>query len=246
MPRRSIFERLAARLRRTSSTEPRRPTGWKHQARSLGGVLLVCLLFRAFIAEAHVIPSGSMIPTLEVGDRLYVNKLVYGLNVPFLDYKLVDGRAPRRGEVITFSHPREPGKILIKRVVAVSGDTVELRAQVLVVNGRSVPRRRLAEPCPPSVDSARAGTCAVYLEELGRERYRVLEQEPDNPNADLPPRRVPEGHLFVLGDNRDDSDDSRFWGTVPQANVKGRAFVIFWSSGGGQGVRWRRFFTTVH
>ncbi len=146
------------------------------EARSFGKLLLFVLLFRGFVAQAYYIPSESMQPTLEVGDRIFVNKLVYAF------------RAPRRGEVVVFDHPREHGTDLIKRVVAVAGDRVEGKGGKLWVNG-----------------------------------------VPAGPSDDFAPLRVPPDNLFVMGDNRGNSADSRVWGFLPRGLVRGRAEVVWWN-----------------
>jgi len=211
-------------LRRTPSpTDPRRSS-----LRSVGWAVGLALLLRAFVAEAYVIPSGSMSPALEVGDRLFVNKAVYGLRVPFTTHKALAGWAPARGEVAVFFHPRT-GEVLIKRIVAVGGDTVAVRDNQLVVNGQGVSRHPLAGRCERVFDVA-AEPCALFEETLGERRYRVL-QRADIPPSSFGPLRVPARHVFVLGDSRDNSNDSRFWGTVPYSHLVGRAMLIWWSGG---------------
>ncbi len=128
--------------------KPRHRPGRLTHAASYFLPILAALLLRSFVAEAAVIPSGSMIPTLQVGDRVVMSKLPFGLKLPFLPYKLVDGRAPRRGEVVIFMDPRDPmGDDLVKRVVALGGDLVEMRHNILHINGQPVPRRALPGPC---------------------------------------------------------------------------------------------------
>jgi signal peptidase I len=211
--------------------EPRR-RAWREHATSAATTIAVVLLFRAFVAEAVVIPSGSMAPTLEVGDRLFVNKLVYGLKVPGALAKL-PGRSPRRGEVAVFVDPRDPTKDdLIKRIIGIGGDRVEMRANVLHINGRAVPRQPLELPCARAFDDdGTVEPCAQYEEMLDGQRYRVLQRTSSPPHS-FTPRLVPAGHVFVLGDSRDNSNDSRYWGTVPYSHLKGRAMFFIWSSGG--------------
>jgi signal peptidase I len=210
----------------------------RSQAPGLAVAVGVALFLRAFVVEAFVIPSGSMIPTLEVGDRIFVDKSIYGLMLPLAQRKLTAGRMPERGEVAVFVPVDRQGDDLIKRVVAVGGDTVELRANLLVINGRAVSRRALPGPC--TVDGE---PCAAFEETLDGRRYRVLQHE-GSPPVDFGPLRVPAGHVFLLGDNRDNSADSRAWGSLPREHLKGRALFV-WFPGGPEGGRVRRFLAPV-
>jgi signal peptidase I len=163
--------------------------------RNLALALFALALVHALIGEISVVPTPSMEGTILVGDHLLLNKALYGPEIPLLGIRLPRLKTIRRGDIITFRYPRKPELLFIKRVVAVGGDQVELRAGVLYVNSRSV------------------------REPYARDRSREF----------MPPRTVREGELFVLGDNRDNSDDSRQWGTVPVANVVGEPLMIFWS-----------------
>jgi signal peptidase I len=233
-----------------------RKSALREYTESIGIAVLVALLLRAFVVEAFKIPSGSMIPTLKVGDHLFVNKFIYGLRIPFTNRKIVDFEDPRRGEVIVFVYPKqddkEEDKDFIKRIVAVGGDTVAIRDNVIVVNGKPVLRQRLPGKCSYIPDKDEEGgprdrrECVSYLEEAGGIRYQVNQDVDGYVQRDFPPRKVPEGHVFVMGDNRDNSHDSRFWGFVPHENIKGRAIIIWWSYGDPDGIRWRRFFQWVH
>jgi signal peptidase I len=212
---------------------------------SLGGVVFVALLLRSFVVEAYQIPSGSMIPTLQVGDRIWVNKLVYGVRIPFTDIKfLTHMRAPRRGEIIVFTHPREPDKDLIKRVVAVGGDELELRNNVLYVNGVAVARHHTGRQHYFDFDESseqwveRDGE--AWDEKMGSAEYTTF-QDPALRPRDFGPVRVPDGQLFMMGDNRDNSSDSRYWKFVPLNLVRGRAMVVWWSRGEPEGLRLSRF-----
>ncbi len=222
--------------------------------------VLVALLLRGFVAEAAVIPSGSMIPTLQVGDRIVTLKPAFGLKVPFMPLKLLQGRPARPGEVVVFMDPRDPGgEDMVKRVVAVSGDLVEVRDDVPWVNGRPLPRKQ-----PPghggsggsgfgscsylaraSLNGAGVPTpCSAHQESNGGVTYTIF-QDPRTSPANMSPRRVPQGHLFVMGDCRDNSSDSRVWGTVPHSHVKGKVVGVFWSWEPGEGPRWERWFSRL-
>ncbi len=222
-----------------------RKSAARQYVESIGGVVFVALLLRSFVVEAYQIPSGSMIPTLQVGDHIWVNKLIYGITIPFTDIKLgARYRPPRRGEIIVFEHPREPGKDLIKRVVAVGGDTVEMRDNVVYVNGVADGHRyegtRRYFDFDENADEWRARDGKVYDEQLEGAHFTTL-QDPSLPPHGFGPVRVPDGQLFVMGDNRDNSSDSRYWGFVPLDHVRGRAMVVWWSRGEPEGIRVARF-----
>jgi signal peptidase I len=214
----------------------------KRQWRSLLMTLFAVLAFRSFIAEAYHIPSGSMIPTLQVGDRIFVNKFVYGLRVPLWGEKF-GARTPASGEVVVFVHPKE-GIDLIKRVVATAGDTVALRDGEVWVNGRAVAHSHVSADCrytdyDDAADRWYERSCDEWRESLGSARFTTL-RDPTRPGSNMASVTVPPGSIFVLGDNRDNSNDSRYWGFVPIDLIKGRAMFVWWSSGGPDGVRWSR------
>ena len=225
-------------------------------------VAILAWVFRSFIAAPFSIPSGSMLPTLYIGDYLVVSKWPYGYSrysFPF-GFPRFDGRTfsglPRRGDVVVFRHPSENAD-LIKRVIALPGDTVEVRGGRLILNGRPVPRQALPparirvsanSPCkvvPPGVPIVAAAgderLCIyhAYLETLpGGPSYTVLDQVSGGPADDFSKITVPSGHVFLMGDNRDDSLDSRFStidggiGMVPTQMLIGRASFTFWSTDG--------------
>lgn len=183
--------------------------------------LLIALVIRTFVVEAFKIPSGSMLPTLQIGDHLLVNKFLYGprLEIPFTSIsfgRLPGLREPRPGDVIVFAYPSDPSQNYIKRIVAVEGQTVQLVGTGLFVDGQ-----RVDDPFATYRYGGRSQVVA----------YGVRS-----------PTTVPPGHLFVLGDNRDASSDSRAWGFVPLENVKGLAFIIYWSFAQepGRFARWER------
>jgi signal peptidase I len=190
-------------------------------ARDLLEALLVAVVFalfaRTFLVQAFRIPSGSMEPTLWVGDHLLVNKFVFAAardptpGGPLR--RLLPARPPRRGDLVVFRYPEDPRRDFVKRCVALAGDTVEIRAKRLLVNGREVDDEGYTQRTDPTVHPP-----AAALEGGLRRRDH------------LGPLRVPAGHSFCLGDNRDESNDSRFWGPLPAGMVKGRALLVYWST----------------
>jgi signal peptidase I len=190
---------------------------FREYAEAIGMALFLALFIRTFIVQAFKIPSGSMIPTLQIGDHILVNKLAYGVRIPFSERYLVDFTTPKRGDVIVFIFPEDRSKDFIKRVIGVAGDTVEVRGKKVYVNGKQIedPYAHFEGDDPQT-----AGLTA---------------------RDDYGPKTVPENHIFVMGDNRDRSYDSRFWGFVNLDDVRGKAILIYWSwDGGDRWVRWER------
>ncbi|MFW6297529.1 MAG: signal peptidase I [Desulfosalsimonas sp.] len=179
--------------------------------------VLLALFIRAFVVQAFKIPSGSMEPTLEVGDHILVNKFIYGVKLPITNTSIIPVSKPERGDVIVFEYPVDPDKDFIKRVVGIPGDVVEIKDKKVYVNGR------LADDYPVKYNGDGVlPESASQKDEFG-------------------PITVPQGSYFVLGDNRDNSYDSRFWGFVRESAVKGEAFIIYWSwDKENFGVRWGR------
>lgn len=188
---------------------------WRREtAEAVIVALALALFIRTFFVQAYKIPSGSMLPTLQVGDHLLVNKLVYGLRVPVTGKRYFDFFTPERGDTIVFVYPEDPDKDFIKRVVGIPGDVIEIRNKQLFRNGQPVDEED--EPYAQHLEPLRPG-----------------------PRDNWGPETVPERHVFVLGDNRDRSYDSRFWGFVPYENIHGKAFIIYWSWDGED--TWVRF-----
>ena len=185
---------------------------FREYAEAIGMALLLALFIRTFIVQAFKIPSGSMIPTLQIGDHILVNKLAYGIRVPLWGHYLVDFGKVQRGDVIVFIFPEDRSKDFIKRVVGVAGDTVEIRGKKIYINGQQV-----EDP-------------HAHFE--GDDPQNILPASRD----DYGPTKVPENHLFVMGDNRDRSYDSRFWGFVNLDDVRGKAFLIYWSWDGARSL----------
>ena len=206
-------------------------------ARSFFPVLLIVLVLRSFIAEPFRIPSPSMLPTLEVGDFIVVSKLSYGIRLPVTDTEVIETGQPERGDVAVFRYPRKPSINYIKRIVGLPGDQIAYYNRRLFINGDPVPMERVGEYRPARQNG---GTELLeFHERIGNTTHSVLL----DPNGRSPEGEfiVPEGQYFVLGDNRDHSNDSRSWGYVPEANLVGAAKFIWmhWDWDGGA-VDWSR------
>ncbi len=217
-------------------------------ARSFFPVLLVVLLLRSFIVEPFRIPSGSMMPTLLVGDFILVNKFAYGLRWPVLNSKFLNLGEPERGDVIVFRFPADPRTDYIKRVVAEPGDEIYYRDKTLYINGEAQPQSSLGRYTGAGSTSALKGTVELD-EDLGGTEHRILvdPRRPDFPpmcrELAYGPIKIPSGQYFVMGDNRDNSNDSRCWGLVPEENLVGRAFAIWMHWNGQRGgfpIDWSR------
>lgn len=195
--------------------------------RSLFPVLLVVLILRSFIVEPFQIPSGSMKPTLKIGDFILVSKWHYGFRLPVIGTKILPMNDPQRGDVVVFKYPKDPGVNYIKRVVGLPGDRVTYQDKTIYINGQ--PQTQvLLEQLPPQ--NPRLLLIDEMLGDVNHQIYRDI----------APPRRpaewvVPEGQYFVMGDNRDNSNDSRFWGFVPDELLVGKAFAVW--------MHWQGFFT---
>jgi len=198
---------------------------WVENARSFFPVLLFVLILRSFIVEPFRIPSGSMMSTLMVGDFILVSKSSYGLRLPIGHKKFFDLGEPERGDVAVFRFPRDPSVDYIKRVVGLPGDTISYVDKRLYLNGELVP---VTEGEKYTGIDGRNGTMQ-FTETLGGEDHTILRNQSLNVgfSRDLHDIKVPEGHYFLMGDNRDNSNDSRYWGFVPEENLVGRAFFIW-------------------
>jgi signal peptidase I len=195
-------------------------------SKSFFPVILAVFLIRSFLVEPFKIPSGSMMPTLLVGDFILVNKYDYGLRVPVLNHTFLEIDHPERGEVMVFRFPKDPSLDYIKRVVGLPGDRIEYRNKQIFVNGVAAAQQEKGyyEYVAPGLNQV---SVRRLEEKLGAHGHDILIDD-NNPALDGE-ITVPEGHYFVMGDNRDNSNDSRFWGFVPERNVVGRAFMIWWN-----------------
>ncbi|HLF30704.1 MAG TPA: signal peptidase I [Xanthomonadales bacterium] len=195
-------------------------------SRSLFPVLLIVLLFRSFLFEPFKIPSGSMIPTLLIGDFILVNKYAYGLKLPVLNTKIISVSEPQHGEVVVFRFPADPGVNFIKRMIGLPGDTITYRDKQLFINGEALATDERGVYSSGEVKcSTPASDARRYSESLGLVQHDIL-LHLGSAGRDGQ-WIVPEGHYFVMGDNRDRSNDSREWGFVPEQNLMGRAVGIW-------------------
>lgn len=200
-----------------SSAEPARSKSlMREYGEALVIALALALIIRAFLVQAFSIPSGSMQPTLLIGDYLLVNKFSYGIRNPFTNKVVIPVSEPKRGDVVVFIFPQDPGKDYIKRVVGLPGDEVRLRNKKVYINGKLLDMPQAVNTDPLMLPPPRG----------------PLDSARDN----FGPVTVPPGAYFVMGDNRDHSYDSRFWGFVPQDALRGKAFIIYFSWEGAQGA----------
>jgi signal peptidase I len=206
-------------LKKNKDTDnmPKKKGALRENIEAIIVAVILALFIRTFVVQAFKIPSGSMKDTLLIGDHILVNKFIYGVKAPFIKKTIIPINNPQRGDIIVFEFPEDPSKDFIKRVIGIPGDTVEIRNKKLFVNGTLVENSH-----------------GVYKDP---KIYDARTQPRDN----LGPITVPKGKLFVMGDNRDFSYDSRFWGFVDIIAVKGKAFIIYWSwDKENFGVRWNR------
>ena len=218
---------------------------WLDWTAGLFPVILIVFLLRSFLFEPFKIPSGSMVPTLTVGDLILVNKYHYGVRLPVINRKVIANHDPQRGDVVVFRYPVDPRVDYIKRVVGVPGDEVAYLNQRLTINGNLVP----VKPQGEYYDDEARRYFPQFLESLGPVEHRILvdpqraayygssdsRQFPHAQNCRYSAEgvvcKVPEGHYFMMGDNRDNSQDSRFWGFVPDENIVGKAFFVWMNFG---------------
>jgi signal peptidase I, bacterial type len=185
--------------------------------------ILIAIVVRTFVVQAFKIPSRSMVPTLLVGDHILVNKFIYGVKVPFLRKTIIPITNPQRGDIVVFIYPNDRSKDYIKRVIGVSGDKIEIKNKIIFINGKQ------------------------YSDAYGIYSDNVIYPGSMQPRDNFGPVTVPPESLFVMGDNRDESADSRFWGFVDLKDVEGKAFIIYWSWNHEEtNLRWQRLGNILH
>lgn len=197
---------------------------WVEYARSFFPIVLIVLLLRSFLVEPFRIPSGSMMPTLLIGDFILVNKFTYGVRLPVLHTKILEMGEPERGDIVVFRYPKNPEVDYIKRVVGLPGDRIAYYNKQVYVNGKRI--KQVSLGAYTGVGQGRNMTGAEHLiEDLSGAEHSILVQK--NTPSTEGVYVVPKGHYFVMGDNRDNSNDSRYWGTVAEDNLVGKAFFIW-------------------
>jgi signal peptidase I len=239
----SKFDDNVAQARESLLMQP----WWLDWTAGLFPVILIVFLLRSFLFEPFKIPSGSMIPTLLVGDLILVNKFHYGVRLPVINKKIIANHDPQRGDVMVFRYPKDTSIDYIKRVVGVPGDEVSFRNQRLYINGVAAPLVQL--PAPGFYDEDLRQYFTEYQETLGSVTHDILLNPNAQPyygppdkitfpyrencrySADAVTCKVPPGHYFMMGDNRDNSQDSRWWGFVPDRNIVGKAFFVWMNFG---------------
>ena len=185
--------------------------------------ILIAIVVRTFVVQAYKIPSRSMVPTLLVGDHILVNKFIYGVKVPFLRNTIIPVTNPQRGDIVVFIYPNDRSKDFIKRVIGVSGDKIEIKNKIIFINGKQ------------------------YSDAYGIYSDNVIYPGSMQPRDNFGPVTVPPESLFVMGDNRDESADSRFWGFVDLKDVEGKAFIIYFSLNYEEkNLRWQRLGSVLH
>jgi signal peptidase I len=205
------------------NTKVKKKSAWRENIEAIAIAVVLALFIRAFVVQAFKIPSGSMKDTLLIGDHILVNKFIYGVKMPFTNATLVPVKNPQRGDIMVFKFPEDPKKDFIKRVIGVEGDVIEVRQKKVFVN-----HRELVEPYAKHTDPR---IIPAWIQ----------------PRDNFGPVTVPKDSLFVMGDNRDHSYDSRFWGFVNLHAVRGKAFIIYWSwIDDTFGVRWGRIGHLLH
>lgn len=215
---------------------------WREWLESLIVIALLAIVIRSFIVAPFKIPSSSMVPTLEVGDYLFVLRYPYGFRIPLTDIQLLPEPA-KRGDVVVFVYPEDKSKDYIKRIVGVPGDHIVYRDNELYINGKKMPLTPKGQRAYYLGDGS-VDVSGLFEEDLMGVKHDVLRKEYSIKDGEW---TVPAGHYMVLGDNRNNSRDSRFWGFVPQSYLVGRAAIVWWSWDHAKGeVRWDRLGHVIH
>lgn len=201
---------------------------WREEIRPLLVLMLIVFSIRSSLADWNDVPTGSMRPTILEGDRVWVNKLAYDLKVPFTTWHLAEWGDPQRGEIVVFYSPHD-GKRLIKRVIGLPGDTIELRNNALVINGQSVEYQPIADELLRDISAPDRAGRVFATEQLPGQPHAVAGNPAAAAVRNFAPVHMPDGRYYMMGDNRDDSFDSRFWGTVDRRQIVGRATAVVMS-----------------
>ena len=206
-----------------SKTKEKTKSNVKEYIESIIIAILIALFIRTFIICAYKIPSRSMVQTLLVGDHILVNKFLYGVKIPLLRNTIIPVREPKRGEIVVFIFPNDRSKDFIKRVIGVGGDAIEIKNKKIFINGKE------------------------YSDSYGIYSDNIIYPATMQPRDNYGPVAVPKNSIFVMGDNRDESLDSRFWGFVNLKDVEGKAFIIYWSwNHEDHNLRWQRLGNLLH
>ena len=202
---------------------------WREYLEAAVIAVLLALFIRTFVVQAFKIPSGSMKPTLLIGDHILVNKFIYGIKMPFTDYYILRIKHPQRGDIVVFKWPRDEKKDFIKRVIGIAGDKIEIKDDILYINDEKVRTDYIEKYRDEHLSLA-----YKYLEFIGKNKHYILDEY--RRHEDFGPVAVPKNSIFVMGDNRDNSHDSRYWRFVSVNKLKGKALIIYWSW-----PHWKRF-----
>jgi signal peptidase I len=206
-----------------SITKEKTKSKVKEYIESIIIAILIALFIRTFIICAYKIPSRSMVPTLLVGDHILVNKFLYGVKIPLLRNTIIPVREPKRGEIVVFIYPNDRSKDFIKRVIGLGGDKIEIKNKKIFINDKE------------------------YKDSFGIYSDNIIYPATMQPRDNFGPVTVPKDSIFVMGDNRDESLDSRFWGFVNLKDVEGKAFIIYWSwNRDDHNLRWQRLGNLLH
>jgi signal peptidase I len=219
---------------------------WREEFRPLLIMALVMFAARSSFADWNTVPTGSMKPTILEGDRVFVNKLAYDLKVPFTTLHLAEWSAPRRGDIVVFYSPKD-GSRLVKRTVGLPGDTVELRGDRLIINGTVVEYKSIADELVPDISATDRAISEFATEQLPGRSHLVAAIPAVSALRNFGPVQVPEGCYFMMGDNRDNSYDSRYFGSVKRNRIVGRATAVVASLDAQHHwkPRWSRFFSAL-
>lgn len=236
-------QKRLAKAAQSLLTEPYKEPKLVEYARSFFPVLLIVFLVRSFIAEPFRIPTGSMKPTLLEGDFILVNKFVYGVRLPFFGTKVLKLHEPKNGDVLVFRYPNDPTVDFIKRVIGVPGDKISYRDKTIYLNGEPLTQKYIMQTADIDT-SGHAWQVKHFRENLPNHPHSIYV----HPGVAIPMEEitVPEGMFFVMGDNRDNSEDSRVWGFVPEKLILGKAFFVWLSFNSlTNDIRWKRMFHKI-